>query len=90
MHTYYWLAGDCTCTAKTLMRQCRISSAVENIVRDFGESNPTMLPWRSLAGVVAHLSGDEGRSRSLIEERFVLPNYSRCQSLSVLRYVAGH
>ena len=32
--------------------------AVENIVRDFGEANPTMLPWRSLAGVIAHLSGD--------------------------------
>ena len=29
------------------------------MVRDFGDTNPTMLPWRSLAGVIAHMSGDE-------------------------------
>ena len=47
-------------------------SAVENIVRDFGEVNPTMLPWRSLAGVLAHLAGDPVRSRSLIREEIRL------------------
>ena len=46
--------------------------AVENIVGDFGESNPTMLPWRSLAGVIAHLAGDAVRSRSLIGEEIRL------------------
>ena len=45
---------------------------VENIVRDFGDTNPTMLPWHSLAGVIAHLSGDEERSRTLIEEEIRL------------------
>lgn len=45
---------------------------VENIVGDFGESNPTMLPWRSLAGVIAHLAGDAVRSRSLIGEEIRL------------------
>ena len=42
--------------------------AVENMVRDFGDTNPTMLPWRSLAGVIAHLSGHEARSRTLIAD----------------------
>ena len=48
------------------------AGAVENIVRDFGEVNPTMLPWRSLAGVIAHLAGDPVRSRSLIGEEIRL------------------
>ncbi len=46
--------------------------AVENMVRDFGDTNPTMLPWRSLAGVIAHLAGDPDRSRSLIAEEIRL------------------
>ena len=46
--------------------------AVENMVRDFGEANPTMLPWRSLAGVIAHLAGDPVRSRTLIGEEIRL------------------
>ena len=39
---------------------------VEHMVEDFGDTNPTMLPWRSLAGVIAHMSGEEARSRKLI------------------------
>ena len=70
MHTYYRLAGDCACTAKTLDEAVQDLGAVENIVRDFGDANPTMLPWRSLAGVIAHLAGDPVRSRTLIGERF--------------------
>ena len=46
--------------------------AVESMVGDIGEWNPTMLPWRSLAGVVAHFAGDPARSRSLIEEEIRL------------------
>jgi tetratricopeptide (TPR) repeat protein len=46
--------------------------AAENALRDLGAANPTMVPWRSLAGVVAHPSGDEARSRSLIKEEIRL------------------
>ena len=49
-----------------------LGAFVEGIVRGFGEVNPTMLPWRSLAGVIAHLSGDPVRSRSLIGEEIRL------------------
>lgn len=60
------------------LRRNNISSArddldaLENMVRDFGDTNPTMLPWRSLAGVIAHLVGDAARSRSLIGEEIRL------------------
>src|ERR1700738_1611710 len=46
--------------------------AAENALRDLGPVNPTMLAWQSLAGMVAHLSGDEARSRSLLEEEIRL------------------
>ena len=68
MHAYYRPAGDCACTAKTLDEAMQDLGAVENIVRDFGDANPTMLPWRSLAGVIAHLAADPVRSRTLIGE----------------------
>ena len=68
MHAYYRPAGDCACTAKTLDEAVQDLGAVENIVRDFGDANPTMLPWRSLAGVIAHLAADPVRSRTLIGE----------------------
>ena len=68
MHAYYRPAGDCACTAKTLDEAVQDLGAVENIVRDFGDANPTMLSWRSLAGVIAHLAADPVRSRTLIGE----------------------
>ena len=37
-----------------------------------GATNPTMLAWRSLAGVIAHLGGDEARSADLIQEEIRL------------------
>lgn len=40
--------------------------AAENIVRDFSDANPTMLPRRSLAGVIAHHAADPIRSRALV------------------------
>ena len=46
--------------------------AVARIVQYFGEANPTMLPWRSLAGVIAHLVGNPVRSRTLIGEEIRL------------------
>ena len=46
--------------------------AAENALRDLGPVNPTMWPWQSLAGMVAHLSGDEARSRSLLQEEIRL------------------
>jgi DNA-binding CsgD family transcriptional regulator/tetratricopeptide (TPR) repeat protein len=46
--------------------------AVENMVRDFGGTNPTMLPWRSLAGVIAHFAGDAAQSRTLFGEELHL------------------
>ena len=64
MHAYYRPAGDCACTAKTLDEAVQDLGAVENIVRDFGDANPTMLSWRSLAGVIAHLAADPVRSRT--------------------------
>ena len=42
--------------------------AAEHSCRDFGAINPSPLPWRSLAGLVAHISGDKARAQALIEE----------------------
>ena len=69
MHAYYRPAGDCACTAKTLDEAVQDLGAGENIVRDFGDAHPTMLPWRSLAGVIAHLAADPVRRRTLIGEQ---------------------
>ena len=44
----------------------------ENTLRNLDATNPTMVPWRSLAGVVAHLTGDEVRSRLLMQEEIRL------------------
>ena len=68
MHACHRPAGDCVCTAKTLDEAMQDLGAVENIVRDFGDANPTMLGWRSLAGVIAHLAADPVGSRTLIGE----------------------
>jgi DNA-binding CsgD family transcriptional regulator len=46
--------------------------ATESIVGDFGDTNPTMLPWRSLAGVIAHRCGDTVRGQSLIDKEVEL------------------
>ncbi|HEV7607670.1 MAG TPA: AAA family ATPase, partial [Steroidobacteraceae bacterium] len=46
--------------------------AAENSFRDFGMINPTSLPWRSLAGLIAHISGDGARAQALIAEEIRL------------------
>lgn len=46
--------------------------AAENSFRDFGMINPTSLPWRSLAGLIAHISGDRARAQALIAEEIRL------------------
>jgi DNA-binding CsgD family transcriptional regulator len=46
--------------------------AAENSFRDFGTINPTSLPWRSLAGLIAHISGDGARAQALIAEEIRL------------------
>jgi ATP/maltotriose-dependent transcriptional regulator MalT len=44
--------------------------AAANAVRDYGYGpiNPAAFPWQSLAGEIAHFSGDHERARSLMEE----------------------
>ena len=44
--------------------------AAVNAVRDYGYGpiNPAAFPWQSLAGEIAHFSGDHERARSLMEE----------------------
>lgn len=46
--------------------------ATEKAMRAYGALNPGPSRWRSLAGVVAHLAGDQERGRSLIEEEIHL------------------
>jgi DNA-binding CsgD family transcriptional regulator/tetratricopeptide (TPR) repeat protein len=46
--------------------------AAENAMVGLGATNPTMLAWRSLAGVIAHLGGDEARAADLIQEEIRL------------------
>ena len=41
---------------------------VEHDLRDFDIVNPAWLPWRSLAGLIAHTSGNEARGHELIRE----------------------
>ena len=42
--------------------------AAEEALQMFGDANPSALPWRSLAGVIAHLGGDQPRANVLIQE----------------------
>jgi DNA-binding CsgD family transcriptional regulator len=42
--------------------------AAENALQEMGDANPSALPWRSLAGVIAHFGGEQARGRALIEE----------------------
>ena len=42
--------------------------AVEGELRDFDTVNPAWLPWRSLAGLIAHTSGDSARGYQLCQE----------------------
>ena len=46
--------------------------AAEEAMSGMGATNPTMLAWRSLAGVIAHLGGDEARGAHLIQEEIRL------------------
>jgi ATP/maltotriose-dependent transcriptional regulator MalT len=46
--------------------------ATEKAMRAYGALNPGPSRWRSLAGVVANLAGDEERARSLVEEEIQL------------------
>jgi DNA-binding CsgD family transcriptional regulator len=46
--------------------------AAEKTLQVFGYANPSALPWRSLAGVIAHLGGDPTRGNVLIEEEIRL------------------
>jgi len=46
----------------------RDAEAAEHDLQDFATVNPAWLPWRSLAGLIAHISGDQARGHALIEE----------------------
>ena len=46
--------------------------AAANAVADYGPVNPAAFPWRSLAGEIAHFSGEHERARSLIDEEVAL------------------
>jgi DNA-binding CsgD family transcriptional regulator len=46
--------------------------AAEQALQVFGDANPSALPWRSLAGVIAHLGGDPTRGKVLIQEEIRL------------------
>jgi tetratricopeptide (TPR) repeat protein len=46
--------------------------AAEHSCRHFGPINPASLPWRSLAGLIAHISGDKARAQVLIAEEIRL------------------
>jgi DNA-binding CsgD family transcriptional regulator len=46
--------------------------AAEEALRQYGALNPAMLPWRSLAGLIAHAAGDEYRAQELIDEEIRL------------------
>jgi ATP/maltotriose-dependent transcriptional regulator MalT len=40
----------------------------ENALQEMRDANPSAFPWRSLAGVIAHLCGDNTRARALLDE----------------------
>lgn len=42
--------------------------ATEEQCRDFSTDNPASLPWRSLSGLIAYVSGDHTRGQRLIQE----------------------
>ena len=44
----------------------------EDAMRGYGAVNPAASPWRSLAGVIAHLSGDDAGGRELIDDEIRL------------------
>ena len=46
--------------------------AAEEALQVFGDANPSALPWRSLAGVIAHLGGDPTHGNVLIQEEILL------------------
>lgn len=46
--------------------------AAENAMRPYGAINPAASSWRSLAGIAAHLSGDEQRAHELFDEEIRL------------------
>jgi DNA-binding CsgD family transcriptional regulator/tetratricopeptide (TPR) repeat protein len=50
-------------------------AAAEKALQVFGDANPSALPWRSLAGVIAHLSGDPIRANALIQEEIRLAQH---------------
>jgi DNA-binding CsgD family transcriptional regulator len=68
----------CLARARMNLRRNDIDAArrdldiVEHAVRDLGIGNPAVLAWRSLAGVITYLSGDEARGHALIQEEIRL------------------
>jgi DNA-binding CsgD family transcriptional regulator len=53
---------------RDLMQAQSTLAAIEEVCRGFGTVNPASLPWRSLAGVIAHTAGDTAKGHALIEE----------------------
>jgi DNA-binding CsgD family transcriptional regulator len=41
-------------------------------LQEFGDYNPSALPWRSLAGLIAHVGGDQTRANVLVQEEIRL------------------
>lgn len=51
--------------------RCALESAEEQC-RDFSTDNPASIPWRSLAGLIAHAGGDTAHAHALIGEEIRL------------------
>jgi DNA-binding CsgD family transcriptional regulator len=69
MNAFVWLARGRLQLRRGYIDEARSNlEAAENELRDFDTVNPAWLPWRSLAGLIAHKSGDTARAHALIEE----------------------
>jgi DNA-binding CsgD family transcriptional regulator len=69
LRAYVWLArGRLHLRLGKIDHARRDLEAVENELRDFDTLNPAWLPWRSLAGLIAHTSGDAARGHALCQE----------------------
>ena len=69
MNAFVWLARGRLQLRRGYIDEARSNlEAAENDLRDFDTVNPAWLPWRSLAGLIAHKSGDTARAHALMEE----------------------
>ncbi len=73
MSAYVWVArARLSLSRGELSRARNDLNDLRDSLHDGIDLNPTMLPWRSLAGIVAHRSGDISESRQLFDEELSL------------------